>query len=70
MMWPNPDRPGYPLNPHLDSFGHVIRVDGRISIWRWDAASQWFFDEKDRWVAPSELEADADEYIGQLKEIG
>lgn len=59
---------GYPLNPHKDSDGHVLRVDGCIDIYSWDAASQWWTDPKGRWVSPNEVVRDCDTYIGQLRQ--
>lgn len=63
--WPDPDRPGVPLNPEQDSEGHVVRVDGCIDVYRWSGANQWFEDRKGRWVAPDQFE-DSDEWLGQI----
>lgn len=57
---------GMPENPERDSKGHVLRVDGRIDVYRWDAKDQWFKDGKDRWVSPLDLVKDGDEYLGHI----
>jgi hypothetical protein len=68
VAWPDPSRPGYPLNPEQDSAGHVIQLDGDAmpDIYRWDAAHQWFEDRGGRWVAPYDLVKDGDQYHGQI----
>lgn len=63
--WPDPAKPGVPLSPEQDSEGHVVRVDGRIDVYRWSSANQWFEDRKGRWVAPDQFE-DCDEWLGQI----
>ncbi len=57
---------GVPANPERDSSGHVLRVDGRIDIFRWNATNQWFEDNKGRWVAIADCLKDGDEYLGLL----
>lgn len=57
---------GLPAYPERDSQGHVIRVDGLIDIFSWNAKSRIFEDAKGRWVAPAELVNDGDQYLGMI----
>lgn len=66
LDWPNEEILGYPLNPHQDSFGHVLRVDGRIDVYCWRANNQWFETQRGIWVIPIDLIEDGDSYLGKL----
>ena len=64
--WPDPARPGVPMNPEQDSEGYVWRVDGRIDVYKWVADNQWYEDQKGFWVTPDQLIADGDTYFGRI----
>ena len=43
--WPDPERPGYPLNPERDAYHWIGRPHARPSPWRWLAVGH-------EWVGP------------------
>jgi hypothetical protein len=63
--WPDPARPGVPLNPEQDSEGHVWTVDGVMEIYKWVASKQWYEDTRGHWFSPTCIEGD-DYYHGRI----
>lgn len=63
--WPDPARPGVPLNPAQDSEGHVISLDGVIEVYRWEAKQGLFLDKAGRWLAPADFDQ-YDKYLGRI----